>query len=565
MAINSGWRSMSILQSRLDWFLRGSILRKTNRLLAISTAVSLLIGTFVIVIGIMGIQTVTKSAHMRQADHFASAIEDESITILQRARTGPDAASGIDDAVLLASVTRAEAATESLGTELRELGIASNEFAAVEQRLQFLRSAAQSARIADRNVTFKALDLQDKARQVHRSVDQRSAELVESNVSRINRAVVIGALLMLLALCTFVMARSATRRHLVDPIVATRNGLVHLTQGRQDFDVVGVDRDDEIGDMARALEGLKSHSAQFVAMHEAKVEQAQSRETQRNQHAELLRQLAERFETTVGAVVGGVASASTQLQSTASSMAAAAEQSSNQTRDVSANLGEASVGVTAAAAACDEFALSIGEVSRQAANSAELARRATQAAANADQAIATLTLSAAQVNEVVELISSIAQRTNLLALNASIEAARGGEAGRGFAVVASEVKELAMQTARATQNVAEQIRAMQDSTSISTGALRDIIKQVQELEHTSISIAAAVDQQAVASQDLARSIDLAARNTAEVSTNIVQVRETALATGAAASQVLSSSRDLQSQADVLRGQVDEFLRHVKAA
>jgi methyl-accepting chemotaxis protein len=207
--------------------------------------------------------------------------------------------------------------------------------------------------------------------------------------------------------------------------------------------------------------------------------------------------------------------------------------------------------------------MSIGEISRQAASSAELARKASDSAEQADATISALSDSAEQVSNVVELIHSIAKRTNLLALNASIEAARGGEAGRGFAVVASEVKELAAQTSRATEEVAEQIRAMQSSTTNSVTALRTIGGHIEQLESTAISIASAVDQQSVAGQDLARSIDLAARSSDEVSSSIVGVRETALATGAAASQVLNSASELEGQAATLRDQVGDFVRRVR--
>jgi methyl-accepting chemotaxis protein len=341
--------------------------------------------------------------------------------------------------------------------------------------------------------------------------------------------------------------------------------MLQLVDGDKEMLVPDLDRVDEFGDMSRSLETFRRGYRKLDRLRAEQAEQQREKEELRGQQAALLLQLADQFERTVGDVVGGVAAASSQLQLTASSMAAAAEQSAIQTGEVSTALSEASGGVTAAAAASDEFAMSIGEISRQAATSAELARKATISAADADATISALSDSAQQVGQIVELISTIAQRTNLLALNASIEAARGGEAGRGFAVVASEVKELAAQTSKATDAVAAQIRAIQESTGASVTALRAIGSQVEQLEATSVSIAAAVDQQSVAGQDLARSIDLAARSTDDVSSNIVQVRETSLATGAAASQVLTSSTELEQQAVVLKAQVQEFLSHVRAA
>jgi methyl-accepting chemotaxis protein len=351
--------------------------------------------------------------------------------------------------------------------------------------------------------------------------------------------------------------------------------MTQLASGEKDVAITGTDRRDEIGEMARALEVFHRAGVRLERLSRERAERARAeldqqtrlqvqQEEARIERETMLRDIAGQFERTVGEVVTGVVAASSQLQSTSKLMAATAEDTSRRTGEVADAMEEANLGATAAASASDEFAMSIGEISRQAVSSAELAREATLSARNADTTISALTASAQQVGEIVELIQTIARRTNLLALNASIEAARGGEAGRGFAVVASEVKELANQTSRATEKIAEQIRDMQDTTGASVSALRSIAGQIHQLETTAVSIATAVDQQSVAGQDLARSIDLAARGTERVTGHIEEVRHMALSTGSAASQVLTSATSLEAQAATLRSQVQGFLTQVRA-
>ena len=403
----------------------------------------------------------------------------------------------------------------------------------------------------------------------------------EANSMADNGAALISRLLVMwIALATILtLITLFAQRYFNRTVGATLNAIAQqmsrIAAGERDVAISGKDRQDEIGEMARATEVFHRAGIRLERLSRERAERAKAeldeqarqqvlREEARLERERVLQGIADQFERTVGEVVTGVVTASSQLQATATLMATTAEDASARTGEASSAMQEANLGATAAAAASDEFAMSIGEISRQAASSAELAREASISARRADSTISALSASAKEVGQIVELIQTIAQRTNLLALNASIEAARGGEAGRGFAVVASEVKELANQTSRATEKVADQIRAMQSTTGASVSALRDIAAQIESLETTAVSIASAVDQQSVAGHDLARSIDLAARGTEKVAGHVENVRALSLSTGAAASQVLSSATSLESQAATLRTQVQSFLSRVRA-
>lgn len=452
-------------------------------------------------------------------------------------------------------------------TALREQEVVyRNTFDALQSRLATKGRDAETTAIAYRLATAGDT-LFTQAGELEKQLLTRVKKTEEVAVAGFITQVTIVSILAAAALLIMLLALKFLSRELTTKLREIADGMNRLAKTDTDFEIEGGDRKDELGEMVRAIYVFKRGTKRLNEWSRERVERSQ-REIEEREQARLDRQnlvnnLADQFERTVGDVVAGVAAASSQLQSTASSMAGSAEESTRQTSEVAKSMEEANAGATAAAAASDEFAMSIGEISRQAASSAELARKATDSAQQADVTISALSASAEEVGQIVELIQTIAQRTNLLALNASIEAARGGEAGRGFAVVASEVKELAMQTSRATEQVAQQIRDMQDTTGASVNALRMIAQQVEQLETTAVSIASAVDQQSVAGQDLARSIDIAARNTDRVSSHVEDLRDLSLSTGAAASQVLSSATDLEEQATTLRSQVQNFLTKVR--
>jgi methyl-accepting chemotaxis protein len=346
------------------------------------------------------------------------------------------------------------------------------------------------------------------------------------------------------------------------PIGAMTLAMRELASGRLDLAIPGVGRRDEIGAMAAAVEVFKGNAIERLRL------EAEAKEGERRAAAQRradMHRLADEFQDAVGAIVNTVSANSTQLEAAAGILTKTAAVTQQLSGSVAAASEQASANVQSVASATEEMTSSVNEISRQVQESARIAGGAVKQAQQTDARINALSQAAGRIGDVVKLITAIAEQTNLLALNATIEAARAGEAGRGFAVVASEVKQLASQTAKATDEIGTQIAGMQTATRESVAAIKEIGTTIDRISQIASTIAAAVEEQGAATQEIARNVGEAAKGTQQVAGNITDVNRGAGETGSASAQVLSSAQSLSSESNHLKAEVDKFLMTVRAA
>ena len=275
--------------------------------------------------------------------------------------------------------------------------------------------------------------------------------------------------------------------------------------------------------------------------------------------------VTERFEGIIGEIVGTLSTASSELEVSATSLTQASEITMSLSDSATANSNSVSENIQSVAAATEEITATVHEISRQVQESSRIAADAVSQAQRTDESITRLTQATGRIDHVVKLITAIAEQTNLLALNATIEAARAGEAGRGFAVVASEVKALATQTSRATHEITAQIADMQTASADTAMSIRDISATIALMSNVSCAIAAAVEEQSAATQEIARSAQLSAQLSTQVAGEVMEVNQGSSQTSSASSHVLDASRSLSMQSIQLNTEVDKFLRDVRAA
>ena len=350
-------------------------------------------------------------------------------------------------------------------------------------------------------------------------------------------------------------------RGIVGPVVSLTDAMEEMAKDNLEVVVPATDQTDEIGTMAKALMVFKSG---LMRSRTLAAEQEKSRLEQAERAAGIER-LTQSFDSQVSKTLNSTSAAASQLETTAQAMSAIAEQTNQRASQVAHASGETSSSVQTVATAAEELSSSIGEIGRQVEQSARIAQSAAVETRQTDKAIQVLVDSSGRIGDVIGLISDIASQTNLLALNATIEAARAGDAGKGFAVVAGEVKNLANQTAKATDEIGSQIAAVQNATKEAVTAIGNIVKRIEEINEIAATIASAVEEQTAATAEIARNVQHAATGTQEISGTIDGVTATAGETGGAAKQVLSAARTLSSEAATLKTVVGSFLQAVRAA
>ena len=350
-------------------------------------------------------------------------------------------------------------------------------------------------------------------------------------------------------------------RAIAAPINGMSAFMGQLAEGHYDNVTANQDRGDEIGMMAKSVEFFRQR---LIENREMEAQAAKDNE-EKAKRAKRIEEMTTEFDRESSKMVTSVAEGSTEMKSVATSMSEIAQRTEEMSTTVAAAAEEASSNVQTVASATEEINASLGEIASQVSRATDVAQSAVAAASQTSQVINGLREQSDQIGDVIKLINEIAEQTNLLALNATIEAARAGEAGKGFAVVASEVKNLATQTAKATEEISAKIDSVRGESQNAVEAIDEISSVIQKIDEITTAIAAAVEEQAAATREIARNVAEASRGTSDVTSNISKVKDGASETGTASRDVLTASGELSQHAERMRDVVQKFIAGIKAA
>jgi methyl-accepting chemotaxis protein len=357
---------------------------------------------------------------------------------------------------------------------------------------------------------------------------------------------------------SFVLSRQMIGRPLQILIKEVRR----VSNGELEREVQLVKRTDDIGDMARAVEQFRADALEKRLLEEAH-RQEEERERAAREHTSALNAFSNVFEQTVSAKVEAVQKATNGISNTAQSMATRAQQSGSKSLEVGEAVAITTERAEAAAISTRELSQAINEVARQVANSTEVSRQAVNEVEAMSEQMDGLANTVKTIGDVVQLINDIASQTNLLALNATIEAARAGDAGKGFAVVAGEVKNLANQTAKATDDIARNINAVQDSSRAMSTKITTVVSIIRSLDESSSAIAGAVQEQEAATRVIAANIDEVATQAAAVSKSVTALAKSSTMSSAGTVRVIWSAGTLRDVVQELSSEARQFAERVR--